>query len=156
MSGMADVREFDAEAAAMGAIRAYVQDALLRHGAGDEAIDAATLCVSELATNALLHGAGPIGVDLDLDLIERARVTVHDRNPDLPVVRRQAVDDDAGRGLLIVSMFADAWGTVPDEHGKVVWFEIDLRERPEVRHEVVTERRRGGGSRLQSRSSQAW
>ena len=133
MGHMADVREFDAEADAIGAIRAYVQDRLVRAGASDQAIDAAVLCASELATNALLHGDGPIGVDLDLGA--RARVTIHDRNPQLPVLTSPAPTADAGRGLVMVDLFADAWGSALDEHGKAVWFELELRAAPPVRDE---------------------
>jgi anti-sigma regulatory factor (Ser/Thr protein kinase) len=122
---MTDAREFDAEADAIGAIRAWVQDRFLRAGAGDEAIDAAVLCASELATNALLHGDGPIGVDIDLG--SRARVTVHDQNPVLPEPLDAGVDADAGRGLVLVGLFADAWGSALDEQGKAVWFELELR-----------------------------
>jgi hypothetical protein len=144
---MVALREFDAEADAIGAIRAYVQDSLLRHGAADDAIDAAVLCASELATNALLHGDGPIGVDIELG--ERARVTIHDRNRYLPILQRPAADDDAGRGLVMVSLFADAWGSAPDEQGKAVWFELELRS-PAVDLRAAppptTERRRWGRS----------
>jgi len=140
MGGMAELREFDAEADAIGAIRAYVQDRMLRAGAPDEAIDAAVLCASELATNALLHGDGPIGVDLDLGV--RARVTIHDRNPQLPVLRPPAATEDTGRGLVMVDLFADAWGSALDEHGKAVWFELELRAKPPGPVEPVHERRR--------------
>ena len=140
MGEVSVLREFDAEADAIGAIRAYVQDRLLRAGAPDEAIDAAVLCASELATNALLHGDGPIGVDLDLGT--RARVTIHDRNPQLPVLQPVQPTADAGRGLVMVDLFADAWGSALDEHGKAVWFELELRASPPARAEPVHERRR--------------
>ena len=141
---MDDVREFDAEADAIGAIRAYVQESMLRHGAPDDAIDAAVLCASELATNALLHGDGPIVVDVDLGA--RARVTVHDNNDRLPILQRPAPDGDKGRGLMMVSLFADTWGTELDEHGKAVWFELDLRARKAAEPASVPERRRWGRS----------
>jgi anti-sigma regulatory factor (Ser/Thr protein kinase) len=140
MGAMADLREFDAEADAIGAIRAYVQDVLVRAGASDQAIDAAVLCASELATNALLHGDGPIGVDFDLGA--RARVTVHDRNPQLPVLRDAGALDDAGRGLVMVDLFADAWGSALDDHGKAVWFELELRAAAPEPAAAVHERRR--------------
>jgi len=137
---MADLREFDAEADAISAIRAYVQDRMVRAGANDQAIDAAVLCASELATNALLHGDGPIGVDLELGT--RARVTIHDRNPQLPVLQRPSSTADAGRGLMMVDLFADRWGSALDEHGKAVWFELELRASPPAPPEPVHERRR--------------
>lgn len=137
---MADLREFDPAADAIGSIRSYVQDVLVRRGAPDAAIDAAVLCTSELATNALLHGDGPIGVSLDVGAM--ARIEVHDRNERPPVLRSAAPDDDAGRGLLLVSTFADEWGYDTGGDGKTVWFEIDLRTPPVPETPAVDERRR--------------
>ena len=115
---MAGERRFEADAEAIGAIRGYVRDALVRHGCPDSRIDAAVLCASEVATSALLNGDGT-PIDVVLDLTERARITVRDT----PML-------DDGVGLLIVDTFADAWGYAPREGGAAVWFEIDLRERP--------------------------
>jgi hypothetical protein len=128
---MSGPRRFQADAEAIGAIRSYVRDALVRHGCRDDRIDAALLCASEVATSALLHGTGqPIDVDVDLDAA--ARVTVRDT----PLV-------DEGPGLLIVNTFADAWGYAPAEGGTAVWFEIDLRERPDPASPGEWGRRRG-------------
>ena len=127
MAQMAQHRDFEARADTIGAIRSFVEDALLRHGCPDDAIDAAVLCTSELATNALLHGDGDIGVDIDLT--DRARVAVWDRNHEMPVLQRPDPSDDGGRGLLLVSMFADTWGFERGDGGKHVWFEIDVRGR---------------------------
>ena len=137
---MGELRLFEARADAIGAMRGWVEDALLRHGAADEAIDAAVLCTSELATNALLHGDGPIS--LVLDLTDRARVAVGDRDEHSPTPLSAALDDDVGRGLMLVTLFADDWGYEQADDGKTVWFEIDLRERPEGRR-ASGERRRG-------------
>jgi hypothetical protein len=114
------LRTFDADAEAIGAIRGYVRDTLVRHGCTDDRIDAAILCASEVATSALLQGTGD-SIDVDIDLTDRARVTVSDAAP---------VDD--GAGLLIVNTFADAWGFQPIDGGTAVWFEIDLRDRVPV------------------------
>jgi anti-sigma regulatory factor (Ser/Thr protein kinase) len=135
-----ELREFDTRVDAIGSIRSYVQDVLLRGGAPDEAIDAAVLCTSELATNALLHGEGPIGVTLDIGA--RARIQVHDSNDRPPVRRDASPEDDAGRGLLLVSMFADDWGFDADGAGKTVWFEIDLRSQRSPERQTVDGRRR--------------
>jgi anti-sigma regulatory factor (Ser/Thr protein kinase) len=125
---MGDVREFEARVDTVGAVRSYVRDSLLRFGCTDEAIDAAVLCTSELATNALVHSDGAIGVDVELGAT--ARITVHDRSRRLPVLQQPDPADTSGRGLLLVSTFAHAWGIVPETPGKGVWFEIDLREKP--------------------------
>jgi anti-sigma regulatory factor (Ser/Thr protein kinase) len=118
-------RVFEARADTIGAIRAFVQEVMVRQGCVDEAIDAAVLCTSELATNALLHGDGELRVEVRLN--GRAHVSVCDRNPGMPVPRRGAPEDDAGRGLLLVGLFADRWGSEPTDDGKRVWFEIDAQ-----------------------------
>lgn len=81
------------------------------------------LCVSELATNALLHGAPP-GREFSVALHradDLVRLEVRDSGPGQPMV--QHPDDDAcsGRGLRLVSALADDFGV--DDHvvGKTVW-----------------------------------
>lgn len=127
---MADEREFEARPDTIGAIRTYVQHHLLRQGLDDDRIDAAVLCTSELATNALLHGEGRIGVALDVHRGRRARVIVRDDNPARPEPRDASPEAEAGRGLMLVGMFADEWGVDTHDDGKAVWFELDLRDQP--------------------------
>ncbi|MBL1094290.1 MULTISPECIES: ATP-binding protein [Streptomyces] len=89
------------------------------------------LCVSELATNALLHGVPPgRGYRLWLSLSEVAngtlRIEVHDSGGGEPCVPAAAVtgEAEAGRGLLLVAALADAWGIGERVPGKVVWCEF--------------------------------
>ncbi|UYQ63662.1 ATP-binding protein [Streptomyces peucetius] len=95
-------------------------------GAGD-----VTLCVSELAANALVHGVPPgRGYLLRMWLYEQGcalRVEVHDSGYGRPRVRRP--EGESGRGLLLVDALADRWGVGPREPGKVVWCEFE-RHRP--------------------------
>ncbi|KOU77038.1 ATPase [Streptomyces sp. MMG1533] len=85
------------------------------------------LCVSELATNALLHGVPPnrrfrLGLFLTTD--EVLRVEVHDSGPG--EVRAPDADPESehGRGLLLVAALADKWGVGERDQGKVVWCEF--------------------------------
>lgn len=83
------------------------------------------LCASELVTNAVLHAAPPI--ELEILLLEgRIRVAVYDGSTG-DVARRRPVRDDttSGRGLAIVETLAAAWRVEATPHGKVVWFELD-------------------------------
>ena len=86
--------------------------------------DDVLLCVSELATNALLHGVLP-GRGYRLRLWSYAdgllRVEVHDSGDGLPHIAVPA--DESGRGLLLVQALADAWGVDQRKPGKVVWCE---------------------------------
>jgi anti-sigma regulatory factor (Ser/Thr protein kinase) len=95
-------------------------------------LDDVLLCVSELATNALVHGVPPgRGFALHLRLGEDGvlRVEVHDSGSGEPFVKAPNVDkpedqDEWGRGLLLVSAVADAWGVAERVPGKIVWCEF--------------------------------
>lgn len=88
--------------------------------------DAATLVVSELVTNAVLHAGSDIRLRLVLD--ERSlRVEVHDASSVLPSDPDYGTDAVTGRGLHLVSLLADSWGAEPrSPAGKVVWCRLPL------------------------------
>ncbi|WP_299529807.1 ATP-binding protein [uncultured Streptomyces sp.] len=90
----------------------------------------AGLLVSELTTNALLHGAVR-GRLIRVHLMLTAallRIEVTDpRGERLPHLRRIAPDDPYGRGLIIVDRIADDWGVEQCTVGKAVFAELNLR-----------------------------
>jgi anti-sigma regulatory factor (Ser/Thr protein kinase) len=98
--------------------------------------DAAVLIVSELVTNAVLHGT-PSGRRVLLVLrIESGdlRIEVHDYKRDrIPAMRRAEEADEAGRGLHLVKLIASAWGAEerPGGIGKIVWCTISDAEEHE-------------------------
>lgn len=79
------------------------------------------LVVSELVTNALLHGHGTPVVRL-LDGGDNVRVEVCDDSPLLPVSHR--VTPTSGLGLRVVEQLSSAWGASRRGRGKVVWCEL--------------------------------
>ncbi|HEY8978978.1 MAG TPA: ATP-binding protein [Streptomyces sp.] len=88
------------------------------------------LCVSELATNALLHGV-PVGrqfmlsMRLDGDVV---LVEVHDSGDGMPrIAQAQRDDDEGGRGLVLVAALSAKWGVRERGVGKVVWCEFTVR-----------------------------
>lgn len=91
-----------------------------------ELVECAELAVSELVTNALLHGEPPIQVRVR-GTREHPRVEVRDGSPQAPVLPTEDEEDDDvlltfGRGLAIVARCSDAWGVEFEPDGKVVWF----------------------------------
>lgn len=92
-------------------------------------VECAQLAVSELVTNALLHGEPPISVRVR-GTVEHPRVEVRDSSVEAPILPDEALDrpetDDLlltfGRGLSIVARCSDAWGAEIEDDGKVVWF----------------------------------
>ncbi|WP_225823879.1 SpoIIE family protein phosphatase [Streptomyces naphthomycinicus] len=93
---------------------------------------ATELILSELLTNAIRYGAPPVGVRL---LLGRTLVCeVSDGSNTSPRLRRAASTDEGGRGLFLVSQFADVWGTRYAARGKVIWAEqnLDRTAEPDV------------------------
>ena len=89
-----------------------------------EMTETALLLVSELATNAIRHGAPPVRLSLRLDK-NRLRVEVTDSSPALPELGHPGPDGIGGRGLQIVQQLAARWGAAsPRRLGKAVWFEL--------------------------------
>jgi anti-sigma regulatory factor (Ser/Thr protein kinase) len=78
------------------------------------------LVLSELLTNAMVHGRGPLTVavqhDVDLVIVE-----VIDAHSDLPVVRTPAAGEESGRGLSVVNAVAYTHGCEPLPRGKRCW-----------------------------------
>jgi anti-sigma regulatory factor (Ser/Thr protein kinase) len=130
-----------AQPASIPAARRMVDDALTVWEREDLAGDVA-LCVTELATNATLHGGDYFEIEVAL-VGDRVRVAVVDsggtpaeqiaRHVDLPDTgRREAepeplLDDTSmtGRGLFIVSALATGWGIEDRSDGTRIWAEFD-------------------------------
>jgi anti-sigma regulatory factor (Ser/Thr protein kinase) len=102
------------------------RDLLRRVVAGtvfDARMEDAELALSEMVTNAVLHGREPIA--LTVTLTEHAlRVEVTDANPVSPSFSMLDQTAVTGRGLLLISAVADRWGVDPAGTGKVVWIEV--------------------------------
>lgn len=84
----------------------------------------AALLVSELVTNAVIHGRTSATVEVHRPA-DTLRVTVRDDNPALPAVGDSPdLNAESGRGLLIVSKTARRWGIEAGDGGKAIWFEL--------------------------------
>jgi anti-sigma regulatory factor (Ser/Thr protein kinase) len=85
------------------------------------------LVVSELAANAVLHGAAPLRIVLSRPGDDRLLLTVTDTAVDaLPPQPLQAALAETGRGLMVVAAIATEWGWQIDPDGttKTVWVEL--------------------------------
>jgi anti-sigma regulatory factor (Ser/Thr protein kinase) len=109
--------------ASAGEGRRFVESVLV--GAHlDPLVYAATLLVSELVANAVLHTATPVEVVVRVEGAV-ARIEVYDGSPQLPTRKNYSAMSGTGRGLLLVDRIATRWGAEPTPAGKVVWFEVD-------------------------------
>ncbi|MFJ2116657.1 MULTISPECIES: ATP-binding protein [unclassified Streptomyces] len=124
-------RFYRRERQSVPAAREFVRAAVEEWGLGAR-LDDVLLCVSELTTNALVHGVPPgRGFLLRLWWCEDGplRVEVHDSGGGQPRVSGPGgeADEESGRGLLLVEALADMWGVGERDPGKIVWCEFDVR-----------------------------
>ncbi|WP_286254833.1 ATP-binding protein [Streptomyces graminofaciens] len=114
---------FDRRRTTPGAARSFVAETLTQWGR-TERLDDIRLCTSELATNAVLHGApagGQVLVRVELHTTV-LRIEVHDGGNGTPTKQEPRSTTDDGRGLLLVSAVADHWGVEKRQGpGKCVW-----------------------------------
>jgi anti-sigma regulatory factor (Ser/Thr protein kinase) len=82
---------------------------------------------TELVTNAVLHGAPPIGLELRRDQ-DSVTIEVSDGDPTVINVRalRPHSGPSGGRGLYLVAELADDWGARQSDAGKTVWATISI------------------------------
>ena len=113
-----------ADASAAPRARAHVRTALSDAGLGALADDA-SLVVSELVSNAVLHARSAVGVRvLRLD-DQRARLEVEDSSTVVPTFGLMDTRATSGRGLLLVDAVSTGWGVDVDPgRGKTVWVEL--------------------------------
>jgi anti-sigma regulatory factor (Ser/Thr protein kinase) len=96
----------------------------------DEPSEIAELLVSELVTNTLHHAWGPVRLSLSLQ-DGTLRCEVQDASSDLPHMRNPLKDDEGGRGLHLLDLLSQRWGSDLTPTGKVIWFELPAPIRPD-------------------------
>jgi anti-sigma regulatory factor (Ser/Thr protein kinase) len=109
--------------------REFTRETLIDWAVPDRSDDV-QLCVSELTTNALLHGVPPgrgFRLCLALESDGVLRVEVHDSGPGEVCAPDASPESEHGRGLLLVSALADKWGVGERNPGKFVWCEFAAR-----------------------------
>lgn len=89
----------------------------------DHLIDDASLLTTELVTNAVVHAQS-----WALLRLRRSPTLVHievvDGGAGALVMRQPDLETPGGRGLGLVAALASTWGTLRDDRGKVVWFDL--------------------------------
>lgn len=91
----------------------------------EQLADSATLVVSELVTNAVQHArCDAVRVVVTRPSPSTVCVAVVDKSRVQPVPCRASEHDEGGRGLALVGLLAEKWGTDPLPWGKRVWAEL--------------------------------
>jgi len=127
---------YQPEPMAAAAARRFVRDTLqswVVTGAGADGtgpVDDAVLLTSELVTNAVVHAGTPVQVTCRL-ADGTVEVVVRDDRPtslvpEPPDAGYGSGERTSGRGLLLPSALASAWGVTYGRAGKAVWFRIGL------------------------------
>jgi len=121
--GQVQVWVLPADLTAASVARHHVANAC--EGFPDDTVYTACLLVTELVSNALLHGRGPVLLTVTCDA-PGLRVEVHDESPDLPLIIDRPLLAEHGAGLRLVSAMASSWGSSPrqGQPGKRVWFTL--------------------------------
>jgi anti-sigma regulatory factor (Ser/Thr protein kinase) len=125
---MSHTGDFPSSAASVKLARQFVAE----HVQHAFAAEAATLMVSELATNCVRHARSDFTITINTDAPTSVRVEVSDlgRGDNQPRVRHPGPSEATGRGLQVVSSLADEWGTAVNESGgHTVWFTLSTDDR---------------------------
>ncbi|MGW0699721.1 ATP-binding protein [Streptomyces sp. NPDC002867] len=125
--------EVPARVESVSRTRRLVSERLGLWGIGGDTRDTVLLIVSELVTNAVVHTGGHL-VSCQLQRTEgRLRVTVQDQGSTATGPRVcHGLEEERGRGLLLVEAVSTAWGTHDCERGtgRVVWAELPCTAQP--------------------------
>jgi anti-sigma regulatory factor (Ser/Thr protein kinase) len=127
---------YQPEPMAAAAARRFVRDTLQSwvvtggDADGHGLVDDAVLLTSELVTNAVVHAGTPVQVTCRL-ADDNVEVVVRDSQPaslvpEPPASDRGPTERTGGRGLLLPSALASAWGVTYGRTAKAVWFRIGL------------------------------
>lgn len=115
----------DRAPAAITGLRANAADVLQAWGLDRDSDQsfAVVLVLTELVTNAGRHGRPCLGlIDAEMWLDgDRVVVTVMDGTSEGPVARDAGSGDESGRGLRLISAYAEVSGYEPYRGGKRVW-----------------------------------
>ncbi|WP_328307745.1 ATP-binding protein [Streptomyces sp. NBC_00442] len=97
-------------------------------GHHEELHETASLVISELVTNAVIHTAGDHILCELTDLRRALRIAVRDLGcgPAGPRLCHSGEEEERGRGLLLVDAVSSAWGShdAPYGLGRIVWAEL--------------------------------
>jgi anti-sigma regulatory factor (Ser/Thr protein kinase) len=119
-----------ADVASVAVARRYFTTVAKAAGVPSEVRDAGALAVSELVTNAVLHGCEPIMLQVTT-LPRTVRVAVTDGSSHQPLPRPlgRPGRSERGRGLAIVADIAERWGCESQLQapGKTVWCSFVVR-----------------------------
>jgi anti-sigma regulatory factor (Ser/Thr protein kinase) len=119
------VHSVAADLAAVSVARRFLGALLEDWGVDEDTRELAVLCLSELVTNALIHGQAGcvVRVVQERDVLT---TTVRDGGPEgaISAVAGEEPLEVHGRGLRLVDALVSRWGSATDATGTTVWFAV--------------------------------
>jgi anti-sigma regulatory factor (Ser/Thr protein kinase) len=120
---------FRRDATEIGEARRLVRSPLGSWGLGEEA-PTLELAVSELVTNALVHGEGLVEVQLTATGTSvRLEVLGQGQDAVTPALHEVSTGEAGGCGLRLLEELSDAWGAVIGPNETRVCMEMDVAQR---------------------------
>lgn len=102
--------------------RRFVMRTLSEWGV-EEVLDEASVVVTELASNSVIHARSAYEVRLALGA-HAVRIEVADHGPGTPEPQPPSDGAESGRGLMMVAALSVSWGVEGGADGKTVWAEL--------------------------------
>ncbi|MFI6019035.1 ATP-binding protein [Streptomyces sp. NPDC051287] len=103
----------------VGEMRQTTRAFLRRCRVSQSVVGVVGLAVSELVTNAVVHGEGEVVLRITV-AFDVVRVSVTDHNLAPAVLKEAGPDAESGRGIRLVDAVSDAW----ESSGKETWCEF--------------------------------
>lgn len=117
--------EFPGKPESVRDARAFVADTLEAWGL-EAATEVAVLLTSEVATNAVRHADSSFEVVVE-ERPPEVLIKVRDGSAAPAMLRVLPVDAEGGRGLPMVRILSERWGSTTVGDGKLVWFAVPTR-----------------------------
>jgi two-component sensor histidine kinase len=116
-----------AKSGALAELRRWARSWMEQHPTDGVDPDNVVLSMTELVTNSIKHGAGPVDVELSGDS-DNLVLIVSDTSQEMPLRPEMSLDTETGRGMLILESLVTRWGVQPEPSGgKTVWCEFASR-----------------------------
>ena len=119
-------RTFAGDRSAAGQARRFAAEVLTDWGLGDEAVETARLCVSELVTNAVIHAGSETTVTLRSDGTHLLLLVQDSGSHKRVRVQGSEPERISGRGLSLVEALSSAWDVEQSTDGTLVWCELEV------------------------------
>jgi len=122
---MVDELELSADPRSIRVARGFLSSIARDLDLPPDTVSVAELALSEIVTNAVVHGLPPIVLQVQ-GSASRLEVSVSDASPAQPRADETRLDATGGRGLAIVAAVAGEWGCErdPSGPGKRIWFSV--------------------------------